>query len=214
MAQRRRQRAAERVVLNVYDLAPANDYLHPVGMGLYHSGIVFGNTEWTFSSSGVFSHAPGAAGVSFREAIVLGEARMGYKEFESICRALGSENFRGEDYNLIMKNCNNFSEAVCQRVLGRAIPGWVNRLATAGSLVSCLLPKEMIGDSPVNGAGTSFSSGHSRDGERAASFQGEGRRLSSGQQGISGQPVQGDEQRSLLREAALARLERERGRRE
>jgi hypothetical protein len=33
-----RELRGQAVILNVYDLTPANDYLHDIGFGVYHSG--------------------------------------------------------------------------------------------------------------------------------------------------------------------------------
>lgn len=38
----------DRVYLNVYDLSPANNYVHDFGVGVYHSGVSVGSTEYTF----------------------------------------------------------------------------------------------------------------------------------------------------------------------
>jgi hypothetical protein len=58
--------------LNVYDLSPANDYLHPIGFGLHHSGVEILGTEYTFASgAGIFNHSPqDAPGAKFRERYV------------------------------------------------------------------------------------------------------------------------------------------------
>lgn len=37
-----------KVYLNVYDLHENNDMLHPIGLGLFHSGVQVGRTEYTF----------------------------------------------------------------------------------------------------------------------------------------------------------------------
>ena len=33
------RRAGEKVILNVYDLNEQNDFLYPLGLGMYHSGV-------------------------------------------------------------------------------------------------------------------------------------------------------------------------------
>ena len=38
------------VKLNVYDLAPVNDWTHGAGVGFYHSGVEVAGREWTFGS--------------------------------------------------------------------------------------------------------------------------------------------------------------------
>ena len=46
-----------KVVLNVYDLGPTNEYLYPWGLGTYHSGLQVFGQEYTFAGgSGVFFH--------------------------------------------------------------------------------------------------------------------------------------------------------------
>ena len=50
----------EMVYLNVYDLHQANDYLHPLGVGAYHSGVEIGGKEWTFAGGeGAANPCPG-----------------------------------------------------------------------------------------------------------------------------------------------------------
>lgn len=70
-----RKRAPEPVFLNVYDLSPGNDYLYPVGLGAFHSGVEVYGTEYSFGSGGgIFPGTPReAAGAKFRESIRLGE---------------------------------------------------------------------------------------------------------------------------------------------
>jgi hypothetical protein len=65
--------------------------------------------------------------------------------------------FIGNTYNLIKKNCNHFSEALCQKLLGKSIPAYVNRLAYFGALVPCLLP-ENLGVKTPSGTPTSSPS--------------------------------------------------------
>ena len=71
--------------------------------------------------------------------------------------------FQGEQYNLMTKNCNHFSEALATRLLNKPFPGYVNRLANLGGMVSCLIPPSLLGDAPVdqqggNGGATAGSS--------------------------------------------------------
>lgn len=43
-----------------------------------------------------------------------------------------AEDYPGNAYNLITKNCNHFCNDVCVRLTGKPIPKWVNRLARLG----------------------------------------------------------------------------------
>ncbi|KAL0331511.1 UNVERIFIED_CONTAM: DeSI-like protein [Sesamum angustifolium] len=53
---------------------------------------------------------------------------MSRSEFRSFMEHL-SNKYHGDTYHLISKNCNHFTDEVCQRLTGKPIPGWVNRLA-------------------------------------------------------------------------------------
>ncbi|XP_057763735.1 deSI-like protein At4g17486 [Salvia miltiorrhiza] len=134
--------------LNIYDLTPMNNYLYWFGCGIFHSGIEAHGLEYGFGAheyptSGVFEVEPrGCPGFIFRRAIHLGSTDMSRSEFRSFMEHLSS-NYHGDTYNLISKNCNHFTDEVCQRLTGKAIPGWVNRLARLGSFCNCLLPESI-----------------------------------------------------------------------
>ena len=52
-----RTAVGQKVTLHIYDLSPANDYIQPFGLGLYHSGLVIGGSEYTFAGgAGIFDH--------------------------------------------------------------------------------------------------------------------------------------------------------------
>ncbi|XP_057445612.1 deSI-like protein At4g17486 isoform X2 [Lotus japonicus] len=137
-----------RLVLNVYDLTPLNNYLYWFGLGVFHSGIEVHGKEYGFgahdySSSGVFQVEPRKCpGFMYRCSITLGQVNMHPSEFRTVVENLASE-YHGDTYHLISKNCNHFTNDVSCRLIGKRIPGWVNRLARLGSLCSCLLPESV-----------------------------------------------------------------------
>ena len=138
----------------VYDLGEANEYLNPVGLGTYHSGLQVHGTEWTFASqAGVFSHPPKGANAPFRQSIVLGTTQMSSSEIASLAGTMKPD-WPGNSYHLIKKNCNCFSDALAKQILGKGIPGWVNRMADIGSMCSCLIPDEAVGSAPVDAQGS------------------------------------------------------------
>eukprot|EP00584_Thalassiosira_punctigera_P010055 CAMPEP_0172543962 /NCGR_PEP_ID=MMETSP1067-20121228/14228_1 /TAXON_ID=265564 ORGANISM="Thalassiosira punctigera, Strain Tpunct2005C2" /NCGR_SAMPLE_ID=MMETSP1067 /ASSEMBLY_ACC=CAM_ASM_000444 /LENGTH=250 /DNA_ID=CAMNT_0013330455 /DNA_START=13 /DNA_END=765 /DNA_ORIENTATION=- len=145
-----RTRMGTKVILNVYDLSPANDYLYSVGMGLHHSGVEILGKEYSFASGGgIFDSSPKEApGAKFREAIELGAFDGGSSELQSAISELRDE-FGPDRYNLIRRNCNHFANALVWRLLGRTIPGHVNRLADFGVCCSCLLPRKLLEEAPV-----------------------------------------------------------------
>lgn len=95
-------------------------------------GLEYGFGAHEYPTSGVFEVEPrGCPGFIFRRAIHLGSTDMSRSEFRSFMEHLSSD-YHGDTYNLISKNCNHFTDEVCQRLTGKAIPGWVNRLARLG----------------------------------------------------------------------------------
>lgn len=153
-----------KVILNVYDLSGANDFLYNIGMGLHHSGVEILGKEYSFASGGgIFDSSPKEApGAQFRESIELGAFDGGSSELQSAISDLRDE-FGPDRYNLIRRNCNHFANALVWRLLNRTIPGHVNRLADYGNCCSCLLPKKMLEEAPVGpnagGGGSGGSSG-------------------------------------------------------
>ncbi len=134
------------VHLNVYDLTPMNGYVYWVGLGIYHSGIEAHGAEYAFgahdyATSGVFEVEPKhCPGFTFRRTVLLGTTDLNALEFRSFIEQCADE-YHGDTYHLIAKNCNHFSDDVCRRLIGRSIPGWVNRLARIGYMCNCLLPE-------------------------------------------------------------------------
>ncbi|CAL5187678.1 unnamed protein product [Lathyrus oleraceus] len=136
------------VYLNVYDLTPINNYLYLFGLGIFHSGIEVHGMEYGFGaheypSSGVFQVEPkNCPGFIFRRSLLLGSTDMSLAEFRSFMERLSAK-YHGDTYHLIAKNCNHFTDEVCQQLTGNPIPGWVNRLARVGSFCNCLLPENI-----------------------------------------------------------------------
>ncbi|XAR54913.1 hypothetical protein NMG60_11030247 [Bertholletia excelsa] len=134
--------------LNVYDLTTVNSYLYWFGVGIFHSGIEVHGSEYGFgaheyATSGVFEVEPRSCpGFIFRRSVLLGGIDMSRSEFRSFMEHL-SQNYHGDTYHLIAKNCNHFTDEVCMRLMGKRIPGWVNRLARLGSFCNCLLPESI-----------------------------------------------------------------------
>lgn len=152
------------VVLNVYDLID-NEYLYPWGLGAYHSGVQVGNREYTYAGgSGVFAMEPKTApGARFRESIELGHFTGSYTQLERALDDLKRE-FRPSDYDLLNRNCNTFADALVQKLLGRKIPGFVNRLALLGGCFSCCLPPEMAQSAAERVPGGATASGGTGNG--------------------------------------------------
>jgi hypothetical protein len=70
---------------------------------------------------------------NFREAIHLGKTTLHWREINKILDDL-REAFPGNSYHVIRKNCNTFSNCLCEALLGKKIPGYVNRMANIGKV--------------------------------------------------------------------------------
>lgn len=182
----RKQGGGQEIILNVYDLNEANEYLYPAGFGVYHSGVQIGGKEYTFAGGGgIFSHDPkDAPGARYRCSVNMGTVEGGQSAVDDAISRLRGE-FGPDRYNLINRNCNSFSDAFCQELTGKGIPGWVNRVAYIGSWFSCLVPPQMLGEAPVNetgvGGGVAGSSGPA-----FAAFGGSGTTVGGGTLPVAG----------------------------
>ncbi|KAF2313002.1 hypothetical protein GH714_008680 [Hevea brasiliensis] len=122
------------VYLNVYDLTPINGYAYWLGLGIYHSGVQVHGVEYGFGahdhpSTGIFEVEPRQCpGFTFRKSILIGRTDLGPKEVRSFMEKL-AQDYSGNSYHLITKNCNHFCNDVCIKLTGKTIPRWVNRLA-------------------------------------------------------------------------------------
>jgi hypothetical protein len=181
----RKRKVGTKITLNLYDLSPSNSYLFPIGLGIHHSGIEITGTEYTFASgSGIFSHSPREAnGAIFRESIELGLFDGGNHEVDKILSHLREE-FHGDTYNIISKNCNHFSNSFAFALLKKPIPSYINRVASIGNICSCLLPKEFAPVSqPSSGYLVQAPSGAAsiqRQNKNQSFFSGSGIKLGSG----------------------------------
>eukprot|EP00392_Amoebophrya_sp_AT5.2_P009776 g9804.t1 len=122
------------VTLQIYDLVEQT----PFCCGFFHTGVLVRGVEWSFGGGGGIVGTPPRASVPddcrFREALLLG-----YIENNAdIGRCLDRvrPDFQADTYNVVFKNCNDFSHRFCQELFrdqgGRGIPAYINRLAWWG----------------------------------------------------------------------------------
>jgi len=52
--------------------------------------------------------------------------------------------FLGPAWNLLLNNCNHFTSYLCERLTGQPAPRWLNRAATIGMAMPCMVPREWI----------------------------------------------------------------------
>ncbi|XP_021890677.1 deSI-like protein At4g17486 [Carica papaya] len=145
LVQRKKKVGSVPVYLNVYDLTPINGYAYWLGLGIYHSGVQVHGVEYGFGAhehvtTGIFEVEPKQCpGFTYRKSILIGRTDLGPKEVRAFMEKLAEE-YSGNTYHLITKNCNHFCNDVCLRLTGKPIPRWVNRLARLGLFCNCVLP--------------------------------------------------------------------------
>ncbi|KAK8789319.1 hypothetical protein WA588_001204, partial [Blastocystis sp. NMH] len=141
MPSRTRKTVGSDVYVNVYDLVDWNSYLYNIGLGLFHSGVEINGAEYSFGEeTGITKGIPKEVmGASFRESIFMGKTFLTDDEIDRRIDTL-RKSYRGDQYHMVLKNCNNFSNDLCMQLLGTPIPSYINRCAYIGSWFSCLFP--------------------------------------------------------------------------
>jgi hypothetical protein len=142
------------VTIHVYDLLPPGKIatvLWAIGSSLLHTGVVVGDREYAYGGhdrrdlTGVYWTKPGQEppGGTFKQAILHGFSFRPEEELEAIIQEASHE-FQGTSYNLLTKNCNHFTSYLCERLTGRPAPGYLNRAASIGVALPCVVPREWI----------------------------------------------------------------------
>ena len=147
-----------KVYLHIYDLfSSINYYLHPLGIGIYHTSIQINNTEYWFGGhpedfTGVSEEVPfkNTKQFFFRETIMLGESSLNYETIRSIIEKI-KDKYTGKSYNVISNNCNHFTNELTAELLNKKnIPNFLNRVAYFLQYVKCIIPKNKITFSKEN----------------------------------------------------------------
>ncbi|KAJ0121099.1 hypothetical protein J7T55_008260 [Diaporthe amygdali] len=142
------------IVIHVYDLLPPgrfSSFLWAIGTSLLHSGVVINGREYAYGGhdkrgvTGVYWTKPKTLppGGTFKHEILQGFTLSPQNEIDAIIHEVSQE-FQGTSYNLLTKNCNHFTAYLCQRLTGRPGPGWLNRAASIGVALPCIVPRDWI----------------------------------------------------------------------
>ncbi|KAH6646660.1 PPPDE putative peptidase domain-containing protein, partial [Truncatella angustata] len=142
------------VIINVYDLLPPgrlSSILWTVGSSLLHTGVVINGREYAYGGhdragvTGVYWTSPRSPppGATFRTEILHGMTFATQAEIDGIVRST-SEDFPGTSYNLLTRNCNHFTQTLCERLTGRRGPAWLNRAAQIGVALPCVVPRDWL----------------------------------------------------------------------
>ncbi|KAL1839145.1 hypothetical protein VTJ49DRAFT_1841 [Mycothermus thermophilus] len=142
------------ILINVYDLLPPgrlSTLLWHLGTGLLHSGVVINNREYAYGGhdrpglTGVYWTRPRVEppGGTFRCEILHGFTLATAEEIDAIVRE-ASDEFQGTGYNLLTRNCNHFTSYLCERLTGEPAPAFLNRAASIGVALPCVVPREWV----------------------------------------------------------------------
>mmetsp|Transcript_12566 Transcript_12566/g.38782 ORF Transcript_12566/g.38782 Transcript_12566/m.38782 type:complete len:261 (-) Transcript_12566:76-858(-) len=133
----------ERVLVRVYDLGRTfltrwhNKLTR--GYGAFHTGVELYGREWSFGmtfddwSTGVTWNLPMQnPDHSFRETLTMGYTHRSPQEVMHIIDELKMV-WKGSTYNVLSRNCHNFSDELCGRLGVTRLPAWINDLAYTGA---------------------------------------------------------------------------------
>ncbi|KAF2145355.1 uncharacterized protein K452DRAFT_220918 [Aplosporella prunicola CBS 121167] len=174
------------IKIHVYDLLPpgkVSSFLWAVGGSLLHSGVVIKDKEYAYGGhdhrgvTGVYWTRPGLEppGGTFRTEVLQGFCFATDEELDAIIRE-ASHKFQGMSYNLLTFNCNHFTSYLCEKLTGKPAPGWLNRAASIGVALPCVVPREWIAP-PDHDTADGELLDDDEDDERAAMLHGERRKL-------------------------------------
>lgn len=113
--------------------------------GVFHAGVEVNGLEWSFG----FSCSETRSGISccepqkntqhtYRQTVSMRHTGADPEQIADIIAQL-IEEYPGDDYDLLRRNCCHFADDFCRRMGVGGIPGWVHRLARIGAGVDSLL---------------------------------------------------------------------------
>ncbi|KHJ33698.1 putative upf0326 protein hag1 [Erysiphe necator] len=143
-----------KIAINIYDLLPPgklSSILWACGSALLHSGVVINDREYAYGGhdskgvTGIYYTPPRTVppGGNFRCEILHGFTFQSLVEIDSIIKE-ASEVFQGTSYNILTMNCNHFTSFLLEKLTNRPGPSWLNRAASIGLALPCVVPKEWI----------------------------------------------------------------------
>ncbi|CCW62501.1 unnamed protein product [Phytomonas sp. EM1] len=139
-----REETAVPVTLNIYSLTEKNAHFEPLGLGIFHCGVVIYGIEWSYgevpdnpNASGLFCIRPGKAIGMLFKTLTLGYTTKSPMQVDTILHRLENE-WRSSDYHILHHNCNHFAQRLCDLLSTSEklkIPTWCNRVASISDKV-------------------------------------------------------------------------------
>ncbi|KAK2963166.1 putative deubiquitinase DESI2 [Blattamonas nauphoetae] len=134
----RKPRPVTHIFVNKYKLfLPIKDKTIHIPM-IYHSAVQINNDEYSYGynehGTGVWRQTPreNPEFCEFVEHIFVGSCNLYPEEIEQIINQMKQE-YQGDQYSLISRNCNFFSNDLCKRLCGKGLPSGINAPAQFAS---------------------------------------------------------------------------------
>lgn len=124
--------------------------------GVFHAGVEVNGLEWSFGfcakKTGVTCTKPRTHREHrYRQTVELNSTTLHPDEIAHLISEL-IEEYPGDGYDLLRRNCCHFADDLCVRLGVGSIPGWVYRLARIGANVDIMFQKaeSMLGKAHRN----------------------------------------------------------------
>lgn len=150
----------EPVWLHIYDVKESvqwvNNLILPAGAGAFHAAVEVFGLEWSFGYSpeektGVYScHPRSNKQHKYRESVAMGGTPLAPELVSEILGQLARE-WPGRSYDLLVRNCCHFSDALCRRLGVGPAPAWMTALASAGASLVDSVDQMVAGAKAVGG---------------------------------------------------------------
>ena len=123
------------VTLYIYDLSQgmakglSQMFLGKQIDAIYHTSIIYMNKEWFYGGDGITYCEPGTTilGQPMQKKI-LGSTQITKELFDDYVLMMSQDEFAGSKYRLFEHNCNNFSNALANFLVGEDIPSEITNL--------------------------------------------------------------------------------------
>jgi len=144
------------VFLHIYDVSQ-EDSIHRLNKwlahknsplkfgGIFHAGVEVNGLEWSFGLS-MSETMPGVSCCEprehpahrYRQSVRLQNTQLSLEDIAELISQL-LEDYPGDDYDLLRRNCCHFADDFARRLGAGKLPRWVQRLAKLGARMDSLL---------------------------------------------------------------------------
>ncbi len=123
------------VKLNIYKLTNI-PIISILGLSIYHTAIEYADTEFAFGynsdEDGIYDIKPLSYNGRYMESITIGQCDR--RAFFKVLEKLRSV-FKGNTYNILLKNCNHFTNNVSILLFNKELPSKYTRFLAIGDIL-------------------------------------------------------------------------------